>query len=446
MFDLDQQFELEENGHEFRTVCVAGIRILGVLTILLAALLAVGQHWEGLYHWQKYSVLLACTAFLSLAGVFCAVKLRESRGARTLLALTAAVVPIHFCQLGALLFSACYPDPLVRYPEMLRWQASSFPEACFTVAMGLLVLSPLTWFAFKVLIGESSKSLVVLFFALNALLLIPVRSGDAVAALILCATLLLWIFYNFLVKGDHRYQTKEGVLAIVLMMAPPVGLFLRSLVLYPNMVGQILPGGTLACLGLMLFFSVSGMVSESIVRCIMQRLGSMMYLLGWGLLSVDFCVDSSRVCASLVPLVVTLPTAMVFQRLAMVAGKDAENYLWYGCLLVLVGSWWSVMIDTTPADMLMGLLVATASTALCAMRCIAREYRVLLVISSFIFVWELYRVVMLAFEPIFSGPWWIVLGALGVGLVLYSSILEKNKEIQDRRYCSHGDVSELSCS
>lgn len=440
MFDLEQRFELAEGGYEFRALCITALRILGVLTILLASLLAVGQHWEGLYHWQKYSVLLACTAFLSLAGVFCAVKLKESRGARTLLTLTAAVVPIHFCQLGALLFSACYPNPLVRYPEMLRWHASSLPEACLTVAMGLLVLYPLVWFAFRVLIGEGAKTLVACFFGLNALLLIPVRSGDAVAALVLIATLSLSAFYMLLVKGNHRYQTKEGILTLVLMIAPPVGLFLRSLALYPNMVGQILPGGTLACFGLVLFFSVSGMVNDSTFRCLVQRLGAIMYLLGWGLLSVDICADSSWFCSSLIPMVVTIPTALVFQRLALVAGKDSESYFWYACLLVLVGSWSSLMTDASPADMLAGLLVATASTALCGIYSVTREYKALLVISLFIFLWELYRIVMLAFEPIFSGPWWIVLGGVGVGLVLYSSFLEKGKAVDGQGSSANGSV------
>ena len=81
------------------------LRLLGAGIVFACAAIFLFQRWGVGNDIQRYLYLLGFTALLTAGGFFCGLKLKESKGARTLLGLTLMVTPVNFAVLGGLLYS-----------------------------------------------------------------------------------------------------------------------------------------------------------------------------------------------------------------------------------------------------------------------------------------------------------------------------------------------------
>jgi uncharacterized membrane protein YidH (DUF202 family) len=91
----------------------------------------------------RYAMLVTQSLFLFGVAWFVGITVRESRSARTLLALVLATVPICFTVCGALLYSQVHPfDTPVDLPSYVRWIAPTLASALLTVGISLLILVP----------------------------------------------------------------------------------------------------------------------------------------------------------------------------------------------------------------------------------------------------------------------------------------------------------------
>jgi len=201
----DQRVRIERVG--------ALLRFIGVSVLLVSAATLLMQRWDGLAHVTRYLSFLAFTATVCIAGIFCGVKIGENKGARALLGVVILLVPVHFAQLGALLYSR-FGQSLDSnsYPRYLFWDAPSLEVALVTTAVGLIALTPMMFVAFGVLARRHSKALVGLSFLTGVGLIYPSRDPYVIGALVLALGLLcVQLDKIFFVESDAR--TREATLA-----------------------------------------------------------------------------------------------------------------------------------------------------------------------------------------------------------------------------------------
>lgn len=227
------------------------LRTVGALVLVASAATFLLQGWDEMSHIVRYFSFLVFTLTLACAGFFCGLRIKEDKGARTFLAVTAAVIPVHFCQLGALIYSTV--ARVTNIPALLHWVAPSTFAALGTAAIGLVVLAPITLLAFAALARSKAKPLAVAYLLSNALLLIPTRTPGLVGLLALGGFVVIAMFERSMLRGDSALRTREGVLVRTLLYVPIMLMIGRSLNLYD--VDQIFVGmvNAMAAIGMFRF-------------------------------------------------------------------------------------------------------------------------------------------------------------------------------------------------
>ena len=209
------------------------LRALGALLLVASGSVFMLQHWQRGNDGARYLMLLGQTVVLALAGVACGTRVREARSARSFMALVAALVPVNFSVLSALLYSRLSWDaPGLRLPAYASWHAPSTLGAIGLLLIALLLLVPLCWLSMRVLSRGSAGILSAVFFGLNALLLVPIRGPSFIALLLgcgLCAVLCAWSSPRL--RGSEL-RTPEGRFARALLLAPCALLVARTWLFY----------------------------------------------------------------------------------------------------------------------------------------------------------------------------------------------------------------------
>ena len=208
------------------------LRVIGALALIASASTYLFQQWgdSGI---QRYLILLAQTLVISGAGFFCGLGIKESKGARTLLGLTLAVMPIHFAVLGGLIYSQFALDPIPDgIPVFATWVASSPTAALLTATGAVVLLTGLAYISYLALARNHARLLTVGFMAVNATILIPYRNPDIIAALIAVHAILLVLFELKIGTRATALQTLEGRVVRILNVAPMAILIGRAFQLY----------------------------------------------------------------------------------------------------------------------------------------------------------------------------------------------------------------------
>ena len=215
----------EEGGRDFGRLSRM-LRILGAGGILLAAAIFTLQSWLTDGALGREASFLLFTVAIASGGLLCGVGLKESKGARTFLGLSLALVPAHALALGGLLYAAT-AGVQSWMPSMLRWEALGVGEVALALLIAIPILTAITAFAFSVLTPRISGVLAGSFLAGNAVLLLPVRGAGVVALLgvLLGAYLLRQELRSV---GRPELQTFEGYVARLLQFVPLGALFLRG--------------------------------------------------------------------------------------------------------------------------------------------------------------------------------------------------------------------------
>src|SRR5262249_16184489 len=156
----------------------------------------------------------------------CGLRMREDKGARTFLALACAIVPVNFCQLGALVYSrlASYAG---NYPIYATLQAPNDVAAATAFGLGMLVLTVLSLIAFTALARSRSLLLTTAYIGLNALLLVPTRDPNSVGALLLLGTIGLAAMEARTLRTETSLKTPEGFFVRLMIGVPLILLAAR---------------------------------------------------------------------------------------------------------------------------------------------------------------------------------------------------------------------------
>ncbi|WP_309397186.1 hypothetical protein [Cerasicoccus maritimus] len=208
------------------------LRWLGATTLLASAFTFLISNWESTEELQRYAQFLGLTVLLTGCGWFCISRWKDDKGARTFFALSAALLPAHFCQLGAMLFAK------FRGQESFNgfYEAFAFQDPGVwlwpTIGGALLLLIPMTYLGFASMARKDARKLTLVYFLSNATLLITTRMPDLVA-------LIGFAQLGGLIFADRKYfasqsrlQTWDGVAMRSLLFAPFGLLVGRNLMLH----------------------------------------------------------------------------------------------------------------------------------------------------------------------------------------------------------------------
>ena len=228
-FDVDRILYSIRN---FATVSEA-LRILGAAILLASMSLFLLQGWNEGNDIRRYLMLLAQTGLLTAAGFALSHGLKEARGARLFFGLALVSIPANFTILGALLYSVFQWDgALTTYPDFATWRIDDVANTGITLAGAMVVLLPITLFCFAIMARHSAKTLSLHFFALNALLLLPIRGSMAAGSVALVGTIYALYVVRKVLAKDRALRTAEGKFAMLTLFIPAGIILFRSMYFY----------------------------------------------------------------------------------------------------------------------------------------------------------------------------------------------------------------------
>ncbi len=396
------------------------LRMLGACLVIAATSTFMVQQWSEGSDVTRYLTLLALTAVLCAAGFLCGLGVREARGARTLLGLVLAAIPVHFAVLGAMLQSQ-FPWDAVSAASA-PWKASTPATAVALNAVGVVVLLPLAWVAMRALVRPHAGRLTLAFLATNMLLCIPVRAPDTVGWMA-AGALALWTWLDGRAASlGYAMRTLEGRFVRATMALPIVIAALRTVVWYePTLlfVGLMLSSGGLALFGLL-----SRRGQDETWASALQGACAVVAMIGWFCLAAVLA-DAQPMPAELELLVVALPGAGLLLFLSSVCVGPAAPYrltaVFLSTAAALLNLWIYWDAQRFSVSGVACLLVGTATLvhAVYAERKGALLGGALAIIAGF-------AQVMTAAIEIEHLRHWATLAAMGVGLIFVAALCERH--------------------
>jgi len=208
------------------------LRGAGSAALVAALSTFLWQHWQQGSDLIRAATLLAHTVALAAAGLFCGLRARDGKSARTFLGLAGATLPIVASVAGGLVYSQLAWDAPRSMPAYATWVAPGVTAALAAGALSLLASLPVAVLCMGVFARRCLAPMAALAVAGNALLLVPIRDADAVAVLAAAAlSAYAWIEWRWLAR-EPALATLEGGIARALVLAPPLFLLGRSVLHY----------------------------------------------------------------------------------------------------------------------------------------------------------------------------------------------------------------------
>ena len=330
-----------------RMSCVSTmLRTLGAVLVAAATSTFMLQQWNEGSDVIRYLTLLAVTAMLAGAGFVCGIGVRESRGARTFLALVIAAVPIHFAVLGGLIQSQFPWDHTVA--TNAPWNADTPITALWLTGVGIAALIPLTWLSMLALVRPHARRLTWAFIAVNLALLLPVRDTDLVAWLIAGMFLLFSIMEWRISNMGHAVSTREGTFVRAMMLAPVAIIIGRTVLWYePTFLfaGLVLLSGALAC-----FEWIPKVRRSGVDVTILQLICAAGAVLGW--LSIFIAIyDAFSIPSQFTLLLLALPASGLLMLLSTRCVTKGTGYRSTATLVAVGPALVNLVIFWDPAQL-----------------------------------------------------------------------------------------------
>lgn len=410
------------------------LRGLGATVLVASAIAFACQSWSGMDAMHRYYTFFVFTVILSGAGIFCALRLGEAKGARTFFALATAFLPAHFIQLGAFILHQVMGTPPQIHPFFVLKAASPY-EVIVALSIALPSLAAVSYAGFSALARVQARLLTVLYLIVNLLLLLPTRDGDLIGLLALGTFLVISGILVERCAAEPLLRNWEGRLAQLLLYSPIACLIARNMVLYsPTALFHC----AVATAGAIVLLRGAREAQSSLVQLRLQDLGMISggyaaysFVLGtafnprFGSIA-QFCLDNAHELRF--PLSV-LPVSFALTVLSLTVKQRGERYRiaasWVAILCVLFQLF---TVHGILASLLCILVsVGTIATAF------AIEDRGLLYSGGLGFVVGLIYHVQYATTLYAINPW-LSLAVPGVAIVLSASYVERRYADIIRRY------------
>lgn len=395
------------------------MRWLGGIILSTAALTFIIQGWNDLNSVERYYSFVQFSFVMTLCGIFCGVKVKEDKGARTFLGLATAMVPALFCQLGAMVLSAS-SKVSSEIPNLFKVSASSNFELFSAIAVGLVVTPLICYFGFSSLAREQAKNLTLAFLLSNLLLLIPSRESNVIATLVCALTFLVIAFDNLVLSKAATIKTWEGKAARFMLFVPALIMVARNLVLYET--GTFFFGVILVCLSLLSFFRTALYTQNTNTIQRVQALSACSFGLGWYYISCATQANSEFI----IPFI-ALPIFIAIQILSLIAISGGKKYRTNSSIFVTVAIIFQLFTVDGYINSLICILVAAAVLIIGVIEKNKLNFKLGVVgLAAGIFYHLSYAIDLYKISP------WLSLGLAGGIIVIASSYIERNREMIKR--------------
>lgn len=210
------------------------LRWVGGVTLVVSAMSFIMSGWMTASPFFRYFNFLGFTSLLTACGIFCVVRWKDDKGARTFLALAAAFLPAHFAQLGAMIYAeviggaANFPS----YYRLFQFDPVGTSALMATLAVAIVVLAPVAFLGFSAMARVRAKPLTAIYFLANIFLLLPIRDGDLVAVLGFGMLSALIFADRKLFASHSAMRSWDGVAVRTMLFVPLALLAGRTVVLY----------------------------------------------------------------------------------------------------------------------------------------------------------------------------------------------------------------------
>lgn len=406
------------------------LRGIGAVLLVIAASSFMFRDWGQHDDVTRYLMLLGQLVLLTAAGFFCGLKLDEKRGARTFLSLVVAVIPVHFAVLGGVLYSQLAMDaPTSALPTFAVWRATDATTAIGLALGAQLVLLPATFVAMLTLVRRHAIPMTLAFVGLNALLLLPIREPDVVAAVIACVAPLALLFQLRVLARTPSLETKQGRYVRAMLPVPVLVLVGRTVLYYPITAPFL--GVLLLAIGLAVFvFAVHLHDDQTPTRFAAARATGVATMIAGWLVTVGrgplTRIFDGGAEAFDVPLL-TLPAAAI----VLLASERTPSKLPYrrlGAALATFG----VCVDVLAVNELVtGLSTLAVGVALLAYGARVRQ-KAVIVLGSVSVGFGLVSAALLTIR-VETLTHWGTLTAIGTALIFGAAALDRNRQALQRR-------------
>lgn len=207
------------------------LRVIGSFLLLGSAVAFMIQTWTLMSFTSRYLTFLGFTSILAIVGVYCGVRLKEAKGARSFLGIAAAFLPAHFVQLSAMLYHSFYGTPK-GLNQYFIVTSDNLLEPLTLLALAIPVLSGVSYFAFSALMRAEAKLATLVYVIANIVLLVPTRNPDHIALLSMGVFAMLALYQDRRLKGKALTSSKEGMFSQMILAAPYAALLGRTMFLY----------------------------------------------------------------------------------------------------------------------------------------------------------------------------------------------------------------------
>ncbi len=403
------------------TLMLQILRALGAIIIVAAASIFLFQHWGVGSDVQRYLLLLAFTGILSVGGFFCALQLKESKGARTLLGLTLAVTPVNFAVLGGLIYSRfSWDDAFLSVPGYATWVAPSPTSALLTAAGALLVLAPLCYLSFLSLARHQAKLLAGGFFLSNLALLFPSRQPNWIGVMAALLVIGLTCFEVRRFAKEASLKTFEGRFSRLLLWVPPAMLIGRTFHLYAPT--QLFTACLLAASAILGFVFLPPLARKDSTKRLLQGLS--MVPASCSLISLaDLFYRAFSLSSQWTIPLCTLPTAVLLVAASWYAIGSGTGYRRAAALIALAGTSVNLLIFPGLTSSLVCLITALA-ILICGFMV---EQKIMFFSGAAGVIFGLGYHLKYALN-LYSLLNWGSLAVIGMAIIIFASLLERHQE------------------
>ncbi|MCG8592486.1 MAG: hypothetical protein MJE66_24615 [Proteobacteria bacterium] len=395
------------------------LRGIGAAVLVASASTFLLQQWQAGSDITRYLTLLAQTGLLSAAGLFCGITLKESKGARTLLALTLATLPVHFAVLGGFVYSQFHWDAGPgSVPPYVSWVASSAPAAVAIAVGALALLAPLAWVSLMALARKQAARLAPMFLAVNAALLVPVRDGNAMAVLLAVLVAGVGCYELLVMRRETTLQTFEGRLVRGFFAVPILLVAARSVALYEPT--SLLVAALWWAVAFVLFALVPTLFANPREKAISQAISTLPLAAGWAFVA-EAAFRAGLPREAFLPLL-TLPFAGSLVALSAVAAGSGAGYRRAAAIAAIVGGTSNLVLFDGVFASFTCLVVAIGTLAYGYW--VEQKAIFLAGVAGSLF--GLLYHVRYAVE-LYAVSHWGSLAALGIAIILIASFFERNR-------------------
>ena len=397
------------------------LRWIGGISLIGSAIAFLLGGWMEAAPLVRYYSFFALTVGISAAGIFCGLKLKEDKSARTFLALGTTFAPALFCQLGAIVY-AQYMGTASQFSEYMRifqFSPIGIGMTALTVGIGMAALTTCSFFGFSAMARPQAKLMTGVFVLSNSLLLLPVRS-DAVIAIIgiaLLGSLITLDLTRFTKRAALR--TWEGRAMRTLLFVPFALLMLRSLMLYR--VTELNLGVTSAAIAALLFLGLPRATPSNGLKRLLRHVSLLPFGIATLSLSYPLFVHFELQTLSETTSFGALPYAGLLLYLSRHAKESAGSIRLLGVLLALSGS----LLQLFNYGSLAAAFIALAASIGAIFLAYATRQKAILWLGC------LSTIASLAYHIgdaalLYRSNLWLSLAATGVAVILAASYLERH--------------------